>query len=54
VQNKSFFGDFFQGSMKKDLKAWRQRVDSKNKAAEKERQKREKILAEVSRLLCME
>jgi|FrelakmetLWP11LW_1041352.scaffolds.fasta_scaffold501766_1 hypothetical protein len=33
--------------MKKDLKAWRVRVEAKNKLAEKERQKKEKILAEV-------
>jgi hypothetical protein len=33
--------------MKKELKSWRSRVEAKNRAAEKEREKREKILAEV-------
>lgn len=34
--------------MRKELKSWRTRIESKNKAAEKEREKKEKILAEVS------
>ena len=33
--------------MKKDLKAWRMRIQNRNKQAEKEREKKEKILAEV-------
>jgi hypothetical protein len=33
--------------MKKELKSWRSRVEAKNRSAEKEREKREKILAEV-------
>lgn len=35
-------------TMKKELKAWRLRVESKNKLAEAERLRKEKILAEVS------
>ena len=36
--------------MKKDLKAWRVRIEAKNKLAEKEREKKEKILAEVTNI----
>ncbi len=33
--------------MKKELKAWRMRIQSRNRQAEKEREKKVKILAEV-------
>ncbi len=35
--------------MKAEMKQWQTRIDTRNMYADKERQKREKILADVSR-----
>ena len=39
--------------MKKELKAWRVRIESKNKLAERERQRKEQVLADVNIFLIL-